>query len=211
MSCLTNLGCLQIPTTTISTIGQQGPAGATGATGPAGPAGAAGAAGANGTTRLYNFVGSETSATPSSWETLKTYTLPANTLSSNGDSVLIQATNTCATGATSPPFSAAQRRITFGGAGNSTTILSPLEPFYLAANTSATARYITSVELIRTGATTATCRVVLNQDYLNPNIRYETQLTGLDFTVNNDIDFDVFQPIASQVALRTLTVDFFAI
>lgn len=229
--CLKNLGCLQIP---VSTITQAGQAGATNtltigtvSTGAAAasitgtspnqvlnltiPQGIQGNPGTSGTTRLYSFVGNDTSLVTSSWDTLETYTLLANALSNNGDSVLIQATSTCTTGSTSPPFSAAQRRITFGGSINSTTIISPLEPFYLDANTSVTARYITSVEIIRTSSNTATCRVVLNQSYSSPNLVYETQLTGLNFTINNDIDFDVFQPIASQVALRTLTIDLFAI
>lgn len=214
MNCLTNLGCLQIPTSIISEAGQQGPAGAAGATGPAGPAGAAGANGTDGTTRLYNFVGTNKDATTSSWITLDTFTLPANTLSSDGDSILIQATHkqTVQGSLLSIPM----RRITFNGV--STTVDGTLgEPVDLKQSVYET-RYRTNVEIIRTSSTTATCRVVVDYDIDNAtgafSILYRTNqvnLTLLDFTVNNDIDFDVFQYLASQTELRTLTVDKYSI
>jgi hypothetical protein len=201
--CLKNLGCLQIPVSEISVAGQAGATGAAGAPGAAGATGAPGATGADGTTRLYSFVGNDTSATTSSFVTLETYTLPANTLTTNGDSVLIQATHSQTTSAALPNI--AQRRITFDSI--STTVVGGLEPvdWTLASGAS---RYLTSVEIIRTGATTATCRVFC-QVFTNGDnpLRYENNLTGLDFTTTNDIDFDVFQFAASQSALRTLTID----
>lgn len=214
MSCLTNLGCLQIPTTTISTTGQQGPAGPAGATGATGATGAAGANGTDGTTRLYNFVGTNKDATTLSWITLDTFTLPANSLSSDGDSVLIQATHKQT--AQGSLLSIPTRRITFNGV--STTIDATLgEPVDLKQSVYES-RYRTTVEIIRTSATTATCRVLVDYDIDNAtgsfSILYRTNqvnLTLLDFTVNNDIDFDVFQYVASQTELRTLTVDKYSI
>ena len=202
--CLTNLGCLQIPVSTIGSAGQTGATGATGSAGATGSTGATGAAGANGSTRLYYNTTSSTNSTPSSWQTLRTYTLPADTLDTNGDSLVIcgYITDSAA------PLTAA-RRITFDG--NSCTLLVGLEP--LSLQNSDGNLYLTKVELIRTSATTATCscefKMALNTG--NNNATYETNLTGLDFTQNNDIDFDVYQAVGSTIDLRILTIDLLSI
>ena len=226
--CLTNLGCLQIPVSTINNSGITGAAGTiavgTVTTGGVGssvtvtnvgtataavldfsiPVGATGETGANGSTRLYYNTTSSTNSTPSSWQTLRTYTLPADTLDTNGDSLVI-----CGYITDSAAPLTAGRRITFDG--NSCTFSGGFEPFSLQP--SASNLYLTKVELIRTSATTATCsceyKMALNTGINNAT--YETNLTGLDFTQNNDIDFDVYQAVGSTIDLRILTIDLLSI
>jgi hypothetical protein len=226
--CLKNLGCLQIP---VSTISQAGQAGATNTltigivgTGAAAasitgtspnqvlnltiPQGIQGNPGVSGTTRLYSFVGNDTVLTTGSFDAVKTYTLPQNTIATNGDGILIQSTHVQT--ALVSLLSVPQRRIRFNSI--STTLdATDGEPFDASQSVRNTV-YRTTVEIIRTGATTATCRVFFdfglnNTDFsINQRTR-QVNLTGLDFTQDNDIDFDVFQFFASQSALRTLTID----
>jgi len=66
------------------TPGPAGANGATGATGATGANGATGAAGANGTSVLYNDLTGSTSQ-----QALKTFALPANTLTVNGSKIVI--------------------------------------------------------------------------------------------------------------------------
>jgi hypothetical protein len=227
--CFKNLGCLQIP---VSVISAQGQTGATGTisvgdvtTGAAGssviitnvgtstaavldftiPEGDAGASGVNGTSRLFYFAGSSTDATTASWVNLESYTLPADTLSTNGDSILIQCIHQDSIGGIT-----GLRRVRFDS--NSTTTIGGAEPIDIDLTTG-TQRYRTNIELVRTGTNTATCRVYVDTA-MNPastGISYQVDLTLLDFTQNNDIEFDVFQGTASQITLRTITIDLFSI
>ena len=64
------------------------PEGAQGATGPQGPAGTNGTDGVDGTTVLHNDI-SDSATTGTSLETLKTYTLPADTLDTDGSYIKI--------------------------------------------------------------------------------------------------------------------------
>lgn len=73
MSCTTN-------NSGVLPVGPAGPTGATGATG------AAGAAGDNGTTVIYANI-SDVSTSSGSYEVLQSYTLPAATLVTNGDTI----------------------------------------------------------------------------------------------------------------------------
>jgi hypothetical protein len=85
-----------VPTTSLQ--GPQGPAGPkgetgdTGATGPQGAkgdTGATGATGANGASVLYNSVTDESTTGTNSYEVLKSYTLPSDTLRADGDELKI--------------------------------------------------------------------------------------------------------------------------
>lgn len=90
-------GCTDEPAPVVPTTSLQGPQGApgpkgetgdTGATGPQGlkgDTGATGATGANGASVLYNSVSDTSTTGTNSYEVLKTYTLPANTLRADGD------------------------------------------------------------------------------------------------------------------------------
>jgi hypothetical protein len=224
--CFKNLGCLQIPQSVITEAGQAGATNTltigTVSTGAAAasitgtspnqvlnltiPQGIQGNPGVSGTTRLYSFVGNDTILTTGSFDAVKTYTLPQNTITANGDGILIQATHVQT--ALVSLLSVPQRRIRFNSISTTldATDGEPFDSFQSILNTV----YRTTVELIRTGATTATCRVSFDFTISNNSVIQRTRqvnLTGLDFTQDNDIDFDVFQFFASQSALRTLTID----
>jgi hypothetical protein len=186
------------------------------------PQGNQGAAGPNGTTRLYHFVGSNsgTTVTPN-WQNLNSYTLPANTLSNNGDSIIISALHL----QTQPPVLItlfgtqvqvpAYRRITFDS--NNLTVNTSAELWDLTSSVYSdgvtTFNYLfrTTVELIRTSSNSATCKVLADVSHSKGNlftIAYSTTISsGLDFTTTNVIEFDVLQNIASQSELKVLTID----
>lgn len=186
------------------------------------PQGNQGAAGPNGTTRLYHFVGSNsgTNVTPN-WQNLNSYTLPANTLSNNGDSIVISALHL----QTQPSVLTtlfgiqvqvpAYRKITFDS--NNLTFTSSTELRDLTASvyfdSVNTYNYLfrTTVELIRTSSNSATCKVLADVSHSKGNlftIAYSTTISsGLDFTTTNVIEFDVLQNIASQSELKVLTID----
>jgi hypothetical protein len=182
------------------------------------PQGNQGPAGPNGTTRLYHFVGSASGSTLSpSWQNLNSYTLPANTLSNNGDSIVISALHL----QTQPPSGTlvrtpAFRRITFDSNNltfNNSSDLSDLTTSTLIDQTGNTITYLfrTTVELIKTGTGTATCKVLadigLNKNNLQTIVCSTTISSGLDFTTTNVIEFDVLQNIATQSVLNVLTID----
>jgi hypothetical protein len=186
------------------------------------PQGNQGPAGPNGTTRLYHFVGSNSgiNVTPN-WQNLNSYTLPANTLSNNGDSIVISALHL----QTQPSvlitlfgilvLVPAYRRITFDSNNltftNSTELRDLTTSTLIEPGNTITYLFRTTVELIRTGTGTATCKVLadigLNKDNLQTIACSTTISSGLDFTTTNVIEFDVLQNIASQSELKVLTID----
>jgi len=98
-----------------------------GATGATGATGAAGANGADGVAVLYNNYANASTAGTVGFETLDSYSIPANTLSADGDEVKIHTVFT--TNATSP--SASQLvRLTFNGA----SLISTLNTGFFASN-----------------------------------------------------------------------------
>ena len=179
------------------------------------PQGPTGLTGPNGTTRLHYFAGSASGSTlASSWQMLDFYQLPANTLVNNGDSIII---STLHLQNNEPYFSIvftnikpipAYRRIRFNGVNLTVDGTSEL-PDNTRSNTYL---FRTTVELIRTGANTATCKVLADIGITNgiknlETITYSTTITGLNFTTTNDIEFDVLQNFANQSVLKVLTID----
>ena len=186
------------------------------------PQGLTGATGLNGTTRLHYFTGSASGSTLTpSWQNIDFYQLPANTLVNNGDSIIISTlhlqnndpVNITISGVR--VFNPAYRRITFNSVNN-LTFNNGNELYDLSASTyiegSNTFTYLfrTTVELIKTGANTATCKVLADIKLSKNNletITCSTTITGLNFTITNDIEFDVLQNIANQSVLKVLTID----
>lgn len=203
---LPNLGCLSIPIQYITTTGSVGPQGPAGAAGAAGATGATGATGASGVYRLYaNVTETSTATTGGSFQPLDSYTLPANTLVNNKDSLIISVWNRQVNmGSIANPQ---QRRITFGGV--SCTAGSSSEPISLNGGKPL---YRLIVELIKTSATTATCNV--QADYTNSNGTvgnyvdcYQVDLPALNFTTTNVISFAVRQNIANDLLMQSFTID----
>ena len=190
------------------------------------PQGTTGATGLNGITRLYDFVGSASGSTlTTNWQNLNSYTLPADKLVNDGDSIVISALhlqneepvkiNSLGTKTINPAY----RRITFNSVNN-LTFNNGKELFDLTSSKYVdlsnivsrlfTYLFRTTVELIKTGANTATCKVLADIGLLGQNLQaiaYSTTSTGLNFTTTNDIEFDVLQNIANQSVLKVLTID----
>jgi hypothetical protein len=185
------------------------------------PQGPAGATGPNGTTRLHYLAGSASGSTLTpSWQNIDFYQLPANTLVNNGDSIIISTLhlqnnnpiNITLMGINI--FNPAHRRITFNSVnltfnnGNELPDLSTST--YIEISNTFTYLFRTTVELIRTGANTATCKVLADIKLSKRNletITCSTTITGLSFTTTNDIEFDVLQNTANQSVLKVLTID----
>jgi len=197
----------------ISAQGQTGATGATGATGDTGATGATGAAGANGTTRLYSLLSEQTNATTGAWANIATYTLPANTLASTGDAVLINTSHNQTSAIAILQYPA--RRVTLGGVSatndNTANPSQFREMFCINRTNVSGGRYMTSVEIIRTGATTAVGKVSFDSDASNGfdymRISRTVPMSGLNFTIDNDIEFDVYQYSASETRMQTITID----
>jgi hypothetical protein len=193
---VTNLGYVinAAPTSTIGSGGYISPAGPIGATGTSG------GNGVNGTARLYEVLTTQTSATTFANATLASYSIPANTLVNDGDSLVIEAWMVQSGSIT---FGQPSRRITI--AGQSATIFGGIqEPRIVLQSTNSA---LLRIEIIKTSVNTATSRVIVDQDITLPSIKYTVALTALDFTVSNPLVLSVFQVVASGTELRSLTVD----
>jgi hypothetical protein len=212
--CFSPLGYLQIPVGLTGPTGPQGPAGATGSTGATGAAGATGATGAtgaqgpSGTTRLYELLTTQSSATISTpptltWAILAGYNIPANTLVNNGDSLLIKAiygqSNTTPLGSLNYPF----RRITFQS--NTITENGGLEPLSFSIST---ALFRTEIEIIRTSSSDILIRNFHDLDVAQYRFgTYQNTLAGVNFATDNQLFFSVIQTSANTHTLRSLTID----
>lgn len=192
---VTNLGYSgnASPTTTIGSGGYISPAG------PIGVTGATGINGVNGTARLYELLTTQTGNLISFWQALALYSVPADTLDNDGDSLLIEARVVRTTPVTDV-FNTA-RRIFFGG--QSATINSPFEPFLTSQNV---LEYVLRVEIIKTSSSTAMSRVTADFNLSNPALSYSVLMSGLDFTVSNQLLLSVFQATLG-TELRSFTVD----
>lgn len=181
------------PTTTIGSGGYISPAGLIGVNG------ATGSNGVNGTARLYELLSTQTGNLPSSWQALASYSAPADTLFNDGDSLVIEARVVRTTPVTDA-FNTA-RRIFFGG--QSATLNSPFEPFMPSQNV---LEYMLRVEIIKTSVSTAMSRVTADFNLSNPALSYSVLMSGLDFTVSNQLLLSVFQ-VTLGTELRSFTVD----
>jgi hypothetical protein len=193
---VTNLGYVgnAAPTSTIGSGGYISPAGPIGATG------VAGSNGVNGTARLYELLTTQTTASLSPFQTLASYSVPADTLVNDGDALVINAWMVQSAAVTFPNFPL--RRITF--AGTSLTLSGGLEPFIVSANP---AQYVLTVELIKVTSATALARVRVDGNLSSPAIQYSVSLTGLNFTISNQILLSITQFVASGTELRSFTID----
>ena len=167
-----------------------------------------GPTGTNGTTRLYELLTTQSSATITvpptlTWAILAGYNIPANTLVNNGDSLLIKAlysqTNTVPLGPSNIPF----RRITFDG--NLITNNGGLEPLsYSISN----GLFRTEVEIIRTSSSDILIRNFHDMDISDYQFTtYQNTLAGVNFTIANQLFFSVIQMAANTHRLESLTID----
>jgi hypothetical protein len=232
--CLPNLGCLSIPIISTQVNGPPGPNGTNGvgittafynpvdgtlllnySDGSSqnvgvvqGNIGNPGPDGVPGLARLYVNTTEQSSAilntfVPTSYQ----YIIPANALIDNGDSLVINLRAEKFTNA-GDQFTGCQRRILFNA--TSCTIFGFVEVAMYAW--SETLQYNTRVEIIKTSATTARCLVVSDVDLYTNTVQqdkftYENTLTGLNFTTTNTISAELFQAIAGQVRLNSITID----
>jgi hypothetical protein len=179
------------------------------------PEGAPGAAGVNGVSRLYQYVGvSVGSLTPSTWISILSYSLPANTLVNIGDSILINLISSNEIGyGTFPQFLQALRKITFGGISCTASITYGEPPMVSQSFDSGNTRnYRTVLEIIRTGTTTALCKVMADVDNAAKILGYQylvydITLSFLDFTVSNTISAQLNQVVANQIFFKSMTID----
>jgi hypothetical protein len=183
---------------------------------PEGAAGTPGGAGVNGVSRLYSMPIDFFSATlVNQWVQQHDYTVAANTLINDGDALVINLVSAKFYNLNNVVTISGQRRIRWGlgtSAGISVTYIPSFsnEPFYISNDY--TFQYNTRVEIIKSSATTAICRVTVDLD-LNPNIigaqtfTYQNDLIGLDFTVLNTIYTDLYQAVVNQVYFKSITID----
>lgn len=183
------------PTTTIGSGGYISPAGLIG------PQGTPGSNGVNGTARLYKLLTTEVASIINTWQALALYSVPADTLFNDGDSLVIEARVVRTTPVTDA-FSTA-RRIFFGG--QSATVGSPLpfEPYLTSQNL---LEYLLRVEIIKTSSNTAMSRVTGDFNLDNPSVSYSVSMSGLNFTAPNQLILSVYQPDLG-TELRSFTVD----
>jgi hypothetical protein len=175
---------------------------------PAGEPGATGGVGTPGVSRLYSNTSEQFSSLLNQFVQLYQYTIPANTLVDNGDSLVINLRSTKLTSA-GVPFTGCLRRIKFNA--TSCTIFGGFEVAMITADTNGY-QYNTRVEIIKIAADEARCLIVSDYDLVTTNIglqylTYQNTLTGLDFTTINTISADIYQAAFSQVRLRSITID----
>ena len=181
--------------------GLPGAAGGTGATGGQGPVGPAGPVGVY---RLYSDVDEAKTIVIGNYDNLATYALGANELVKDGDSIVVSvwSRQDKLVDQTNPPL----RQVTF--ASQSCTIYG-FEP---TSTFNGKSLYRLIVEIIKTGATTATCRVQADFSPMNTPLGsqancYQRNLTGLNFGIVNAIAYNVKQLIANESVMTSITID----
>jgi hypothetical protein len=243
--CLPNLGCLAIPILSTNVLGPPGPVGTNGVgiastfydpltgivtftytdgttstTGDIrGPIGGNGPQGIGGVSRLYSMpVDFFSSTTINSWVQQHDVAIPANTLLGDGDALVVNLVSMYLIQNTAvADLFKAQRRIRWGvgtSVGVSCTLSPSIQEIYMfTANTSF--QYNTKLEIIKTSATTALCRVTSDMNIASlstsdigyQQYTYQRNLTGLDFTVLNTIYTDLYQAVVNQVYFKSITID----
>jgi hypothetical protein len=173
-----------------------GPQGATG------PQGRAGANGTNGVAVLYNNYGETPTSSNGLWQTLDTYQIGANSLTSDGDMIEIETMFT-----TSSWTSATQNtRVTFNG-----NTLVPTT-IYGGFNTNTVDKLNYIIKLTRISNTTAKYQLFLQYGTVN-EITYQTAVSnietiaGLNFTTTAyDIDVDGYSAVNGDITNQFLRV-----
>jgi len=204
------VGTNQLTVTNLDYVGNAAPTSTIGSGGyisPAGPIGATGTSGGNGvngTARLYEVLTTQTSATIFAPATLASYSVPADTLDNDGDSLIIEA---WIVQSGSTDLGRPNRRLTINGqsiTGQVIPLVGTFEPQIALQSSNAV---LTRIEIIKASASTAIARVLCDVDITNPAIKTSVLLTGLNFTASISLVFSVFQIVASGTELRSFTID----
>jgi hypothetical protein len=163
-----------------------------------------GPTGASGTTRLYERLTVATSATVSpTWASFDTYTILANTLVNNGDALIVNAWVNYTTN--SPGGSFYRMRLLLNSA--STTDDGTGEPALIGAIPN-NIYYKLTVEIIKKSSSVALCRYTYDVGgSAGTVIRKQLEISGLDFTTGNTLNFGVIQFASSVAQLQSLTID----
>jgi hypothetical protein len=185
--------------------GTPGAPGAPGTPGDPGDPGDPGVAGPSGVYRLYYDVEEAKTITTGDYFNLATYALGANQLVNDGDSIVVSvwSRQDAPVNQTNPPL----RQVTF--ASQSCTLFT-FEPTSMFNGKNL---YRLVVEIIKTGVTTATCRV--QADFLplnatssgNQTTCLQRNLTGLNFGIVNAIAYNVKQQVANESVMTSITID----
>lgn len=233
--CLPNLGCLSIPVVSTNVAGNPGQNGAAGngiasesydpltgeltltftdsttyTTGDLrGAPGGTGGQGANGVSRLYSNLSNNTSPTPTTLTTfvvMDTYTLPANTLVNNGDSIVVTInainTNKGYDSKRRVMFNGVSCTVGTGGVGD--------EPFMYFPDS--VIQYKTIVEIIKKSSTEALCvcyadLTIPGFDNNVPYFKFQNTLTVANFTTAYPITTWISQPSANEIIFKSVTID----
>jgi hypothetical protein len=177
-----------------------------GSIGPAGPLGPQGEQGPSGTTRLFEVLTDQTSATISpDWVTLSSYVIPADTLLNNGDSLVITAFYK-QTDEIANILQVPQRRVLLNG--NSITSVGLVSTSVGTNGTSSFNLFKSELEIIRTSSSTILVRNV-HDGALFPVFysSWQSLRSGINFSATNTLSFDVFQYTPSTFILVNLTID----
>lgn len=164
-----------------------------------------GTVGADGTTNLHTVVNITKTATISTEVTMDTYSLPANTLVNDGDSLVI---NGMVLLDQAPPLAGFNLvRVSF--ASNSLFFVqdpNPIFHWFVLFNPLVNSSF--EIRVIKTSATTASV-VLKNRSNSGANTLadYYGTLTGLDFTIINAITTSIFQVDPSSIFINAITID----
>lgn len=202
---VTNLGYTgnATPGVTIASNAGVSPSGIIGATG------AAGAAGVNGTTNLYSNSSTTSTAVLNSWTTLRSYTLPGNTINTYTSSLADALQITLAlnhTINTSNFLLIAQDRfrISFGGNNYGSFLIAQgnaLATLRITADTSSGARGVYSLS----GA--SSIQTLNNATVIGGTTAASSSFSGINFANPITINVDVNQTNASSVEVLGLYID----
>lgn len=177
------------------------PTGSTGATGPAGPAGANGTNGVDGVSVLFNTIIDTATTGTGSFETLsgKTYTIPANKLSTNGDMIHIRSRF-------KPTTKGGQCQIAFNGSSVGTL-----------GFTNSLAMIEIDTYITRYSSTQAKYETIRNANILSflgysSNVKYisiPTTVGGLDWTTTYTLTSQGNSTVIGDVICELMQVTFF--
>jgi hypothetical protein len=170
------------------------------------PTSLVGTNGANGTTRLYEVLTEQSSViiSPSSAQ-LASFTIPANTLVNNGDSLLVKAIYR-QTANVPNIFQGPERKILFNG--NSIVAVGFVSTSVSVSTSSSFSLFRSELEIIKLSSNSIIVRNSHDGGPQNsgPSL-FQSFLGSIDFTVTNTLSFEVLQYVPSTYILVTLTID----
>jgi hypothetical protein len=148
------------------------------------------------------------STTINNWVQQHNVPIPANTLIGDGDALVVNLVSMKLF--KDGNYDDCLRRIRWNG--TSCTLVPGFSEVFMATNDT-TWQYTTKLEIIKSGPTTALCRITSMQDLeeannrIPPYVTYQVNLTGLDFTILNTIYTDLWQNAIDQVYFKSMTID----